>query len=240
MPVETRKDSATALGPMPDVQDPLVPHHGWCPDNPEGWVRRSRQLAGEAQGANPAIVFLGDSITQGWADEGRCEWDRRFVPRNAVNLGIGGDRTQQILWRLADGALDRLNPALVVLLIGVNNLWRDVHEFGPERVADGVAAVVDAIRTKCPRARVLALGILPTQADPAHPLRAVVREVNARSAAALSADETVCFADIGRLFVEDDGRISPEIMHDACHLTPRGYRRFAEALEPLIQEMLSR
>ena len=222
-----------------NTNDPTRPEPNVWADDPDAWPRLARSLAAEAHAARPRVVFLGDSITQDWGGSGRAEWEARFAPLNAVNLGIGGDRTQNILWRIADGALNGLTPELVVLKIGVNNLWTEVQECGPEAVADGVAACVAAIRAKCPDAKVLALGILPTQADPENPLREIVRAVNARSAATLpTPDGQVRFADIGAVFLEPDGTISADIMPDGCHLSPRGYRLFADALEPLVQDML--
>ena len=220
--------------------DPTQPQPNVWPDAPDAWPQMARALAEDAKRANPRVVFLGDSITQGWGSEGRAEWDARFAPLGAANLGIGGDRTQNILWRLNDGALEGLHPELIVLKIGVNNLWEEVFQCGPDRVADGVAACVAAIRAHCPDAQILALGILPTQAAPDHPLRAVVRAVNARSAALVpTLDGRVRFADIGAHFLEPDGTISTDIMPDGCHLSSRGYALFADALEPLVQEMLN-
>ncbi len=228
-----------ALGPVPDVQDPLVPLHRQWPDTPGGWVGRARELAAIARQSRPRVVFLGDSITQSWAAEGREEWDRRFAALPAVNLGIGGDRTGQILWRLADGVLDGLSPEVVVLLIGVNCLWTDVAVYGPPRVADGIAAVVAELERRVPDARILVLGILPTQTDPQNPLRLALEEINALSAARFSGGTgRAVFADIGARFLEPDGAISPEIMPDACHLSPRGYAIFADALAPLIDDLL--
>jgi len=220
--------------------DPTQPQPNVWPDNPDAWSQMARALAEEARRTDSRVVFLGDSITQGWGSEGRAEWDARFAPLGAANLGIGGDRTQNILWRIQDGALDGLQPELVVLKIGVNNLWEEVFECGADRVADGVAACVAAIRAHCPGAKVLALGILPTQAAPDHPLRAIVRAVNARSAALVpTPDGRVCFKDIGAAFLEPDGTISADIMPDGCHLSPRGYALFADALEPLVRAMLT-
>ena len=209
--------------------DPTRPEHNIWPDDPDAWTRLARSLAAGAQAANPRVVFLGDSITQDWGGSGKAEWEARFAPLGAVNLGIGGDRTQNILQRIADGTLDGLTPELVVLKIGVNNLWEEVQQCGVEKVADGVAACVAAIRAKCPNAKVLALGILPTQAAPDNPLRGLVRAVNARSAAHLpTPDGQVRFADIGGVFVEANGTISTDIMPDGCHLSPRGYEVFAD------------
>ena len=220
--------------------DPTQPEPAVWPEAPDAWPYMARTLASEARRTDPRVVFLGDSITQGWSGEGRAEWNARFAPLGAANLGIGGDRTQNILWRIGDGALDGLRPELVVLKIGVNNLWAEVQECGADRVADGVAACVAAIQTRCPDTKVLVLGILPTQAASDHPLRGVVHAVNARSAALVSAmDGRVSFADIGAAFLEPDGRISTDIMPDGCHLSPRGYMIFADALEPMIQGTLN-
>ena len=220
--------------------DPTRPEPAVWPEDPDAWPRMARALAADARRIGPRVVFLGDSITQGWGGEGRAEWEARFAPLGAVNMGIGGDRTQNILWRIQDGALDGLHPELVVLKIGVNNLWAEVQECGTDRVADGVAACVAAVRAKCPNAKVLVLGILPTQAAPDNPLRAIVRAVNARSAALVpTMGGPVSFADIGTAFLEPDGRISPDIMPDGCHLSMRGYSLFADALEPLVQGMLN-
>lgn len=222
------------------IPDPASPQPAVWPDTPDAWPLMARALAADAKRADPRVVFLGDSITQGWGGEGRAEWDARFAPLGAANLGIGGDRTQNILWRIGDGALDGLHPELVVLKIGVNNLWEEVFQCGPDRIAEGVAACVAAVRAQCPNAKVLALGILPTQAAPDQPLRAIVRAVNAHSAALLrSPDGQVRFEDIGAAFLEPDGRISPDVMPDGCHLSPRGYALFADALEPLVRDMLN-
>jgi len=220
--------------------DPTQPQPNVWPDNPGAWSQMARALAEEAHRTDPRVVFLGDSITQAWGGDGKAEWEVRFAPLGAANMGIGGDRTQNILWRIEDGALDGLTSELVVLKIGVNNLWEEAFECGVDKVADGVAACVAAIRARCPDAKVLVLGILPTQAAPDHPLRAVVRAVNARSAALLpTPDGQVRFEDIGAAFLEPEGRISADIMPDGCHLSPRGYALFADALEPLVRAMLT-
>ena len=220
--------------------DPASPEPALWPDTPGAWEQMASALAAQARPLDPRVVFLGDSITQGWGGEGRAEWESRFAPLVAANLGIGGDRTQNILWRIQHGALDGLRPELVVLKIGVNNLWEEVFQCGPDRVADGVAACVVAIRAKCPATEVLVLGILPTQHAPDQPLRAIVRAVNARSAALVpTPDGRVRFTDIGAALLEPDGSISPAVMPDGCHLSAHGYAIFADILEPLVRDMLA-
>jgi lysophospholipase L1-like esterase len=223
-------------GPTPEVQNPTVAMRGYWSDYPQAWMQTHQSLVENAKKANPKIVFLGDSITQGWGSEGKTEWEARFAPKDAVNLGIGGDRTQQVLWRIQHGAIKGLNPQTVVLLIGVNNLWRDVAEHKPEGVVAGAKAVVQAIRQECPNAKVLVLGILPTGQELQNPLRQTIRTINA-GYATLADNKTVFYRDIGSKFVEPDGTIRKEIMPDFLHLSPAGYKIFADNLEPLLAQM---
>ena len=74
-----------------------------------------------AAGNKAAVLFIGDSITQGWEGEGKNVWSRYYSPRQAINLGIGGDRTQHVLWRLDNGNLKGLKPKAAVVMIGTNN-----------------------------------------------------------------------------------------------------------------------
>ena len=144
---------------MTTTLDPTRPEAVIWDNDPAIWQNIARSLAAEAKAIDPRVVFLGDSITQGWSSDGKAEWDARFAALPSANLGIGGDRTQSILWRIANGAFDGLSPELVVLKIGVNNLWEEVKHYGPDKVADGVAAIVSAIRAQCPFLRASAAGI---------------------------------------------------------------------------------
>lgn len=226
-----------ATVPPPDIQDPTVPMHGYWPDYPSAWLSFQHTLADNIKKEQPKLVFIGDSITQGWSENGKAEWNARFAPKGAFNLGVGGDRTQQLLWRIQHGTLDNIAPKAVVLLIGVNNLWRDVSQYGVDGVAAGAKKVVAAIRIKCPSAKILVLGVLPTQEKPDNLLRQTVREINARYAR-LADHTTVLYLDIGAKFTQSDGSLSKEIMLDFLHLSPGGYRIFADAIEPTIAEML--
>ena len=232
---EATPDDPVLAPPTPAT--PTEPMHGYWPDYPNAWLETHHRFVAEAQKGEAQVVFLGDSITQGWGANGKSEWDKRFAPLGAVNFGIGGDRTQQILWRVEHGTLDGLSPKIVVLKIGVNNLWGDLQEYGEEKVADGIEACVRAIRRKVPGAKVLLLGILPTKQQPDNPLRLGAQAINARSAK-LADDDHVFFRDLGEAFLEPDGTISPDVMPDYLHLSPEGYRRFADALEPVLRELL--
>lgn len=197
----------------------------------EGWWRELHRRHLERAGQGPVdLLFLGDSITQGWNDNE--VWRTFYGPRRAANFGINGDKTQNVLWRIRDGELDGIGPKAVVLLIGTNNLSASP----PEEIARGIAAIVAEIRRRLPEARVLLLGILPRGERPG-PARDRIRAVN-QLIARLDDGSRVRFLDIGRSFVDEDGTISREIMPDSLHLSPKGYRIWAEAMEPALRPLL--
>ena len=184
-------------------------------------------------------MFVGDSITQGWENEGKEVWEKFYAkpPRSAANFGIGGDRTQHVLWRLQHGNLEGLGqhpPKLVVLMIGTNNSNGD--ENSAQEIADGIAAIVRTLREKLPQTKVLLLAIFPRGAG-----RSYQREKNAKASALASkmADgKMVHYLDIGSKFLNADETLSKEIMPDFLHLSPAGYRIWAEAMEENVKELM--
>lgn len=181
------------------------------------------------------VIFLGDSITQAWEVAGKEVWAQYYAPRRALNLGIGSDRTQHVLWRLDHGHLAGLKPKVVVVLIGVNNIPDD--NYTPGMVLEGVAAVVEKLRTKLPETKILLLGIFPFHED-FHPQRGKALQVN-QALRKLDDGQWVHFLDFGYLFIQPNGKISKDTMPDFVHLTPTGYRLWAEALEPKLADLLS-
>ncbi|WP_419808809.1 GDSL-type esterase/lipase family protein [Sphingomonas sp.] len=175
------------------------------------------------------LVFVGDSITDWWRnDPQRAIFDRYFGRYRPYNIGIAGDETQHVLWRIEHGELDRIRPKLVVLMIGTNNL-ANANRMSPAETADGVAGVVEAIRRKLPRSKILLLGIFPRAARPEDPLRLAVSDTNARIAR-LGDERTVFYRDIGAKLLGSDGTLSTEIMPDGLHPNARGYQIWADAI----------
>lgn len=198
------------------------------------WLARHEQKLEEAKrGAD--VVFLGDSITQGWEGAGRDMWREHFGSRHALNLGFGGDSTQHVLWRLDHGELDNLHPKVVVLLIGTNNARHS--EATPEQIAAGVRELLQQIHNKAPSAKVLLHAIFPRGADADDPWRKRCEEINERLPA-LADGARVRFIDLGARFTNDDGTISKEIMPDLLHLSAKGYGIWAEALKPELEKLL--
>src|SRR5208337_5244157 len=103
------------------------------------------------------VLFLGDSITDGWRGSGKDVWKEKFEPLKAANFGIGGDRTQHVLWRLQNGELEGIKPRAAVIMIGTNNLGANTAE----EIADGIKAIVAEIQKKQPETKILLLGIFP-------------------------------------------------------------------------------
>jgi lysophospholipase L1-like esterase len=178
------------------------------------------------------LLFLGDSITQGWGGGGKQTWNRFYTPRNAANFGIGGDRTEHVLWRIQNDELKGIEPKVVVLMIGTNNLGAN----SPDEIAQGVTAIVHELRERVPKSRILLLGVFPRGQKPGS-TRERLKSVNLQIAK-LDDGSNVRYLDIGRAFLEEDGTISKEIMPDYLHLSPRGYRLWADAMEPTLWSML--
>lgn len=181
------------------------------------------------------LIFVGDSITQGWERKGQQVWDEFYGARKAVNLGIGGDRTQHVLWRLQSGNVDGIDPRVAVVMIGTNNSNREDHSAA--EIAAGVTAVVRSLRSKLPSTRVLLLDIFPRGVQP-NAQRGKLLQVN-QMLQGLHDGEGVHLLSIGHHFVQLDGSISKAIMPDSLHLSPEGYRVWAEAIEPSLVQLLA-
>lgn len=199
-----------------------------------GWSDQHQKLLDRTAKGGVDIMFLGDSLTALWEKEGKAEWDARFAPLKAANYGIGADSTRQIIWRLENGELDNLNPKLVVLMIGTNNLYND-HNSGtdPEIVA-GIEKIVGLIRAKAPASKILLLGILPRQnayfTDRARNLNIVL--------SAYAQANKIPFANFHEKFLGTDV-INPALFKaDRVHLTPAGYAIFGAELSPVVTALL--
>jgi lysophospholipase L1-like esterase len=191
--------------------------------------QRVKESQGQAE-----LVFLGDSITEGWEYGGKTLWAKYYAPRHALNLGIGSDHTQHVLWRLDHGNLEGLHPKVAVVLIGVNNI-PDTNNT-PGMVLEGVTAVVQKLREKLPETKVLLLGIFPFREDFCAQ-RAKALEVN-QALHKLEDGNSVFFLDLGHLFIQPDGRIAKRIMADFLHPSAEGYRLWAEGMEPTLARLL--
>lgn len=221
-------DPATILPPQ--HQEPDRPY----PGNGTTWHELHRALLQQTRRSHPTLVFIGDSITQNWLQQGLPEWERYLQPRGALNLGIGGDRTSQVLWRIRDGALEGLKPRVVVLAVGINNLIHDTHS--PAGVVEGILTCKQAIERACPGTQVLVVGLLPYGETPTHPLRAKLQQVNAILTKRL---DPAHFLNLETQFLSPEGTLTRTLFPDFIHPSERGYALYRTALLPKLSHLLT-
>ena len=215
----------------PDVPAPREKDYPWM-SRAAWWERHRALLAIDPTAKRESqLAFVGDSITEGWDD---AVWSEFFVRYRPIRLGLGGDKTQQLLFRIERGELDGLGSRVLVLLIGTNNFG--LGKATPEGVARGIGAVLGAIRGKLPDCRILLLAILPRD----QPHSAIRRDVAATNQllTKLADGDRVRYLDLGSNFLETGGKIPVDLMADSLHPTPLGYRVLSSALSPVLHELL--
>ncbi|WP_395751953.1 platelet-activating factor acetylhydrolase IB subunit [Prosthecobacter sp.] len=212
-----------------------------------GWVKRHESFNEISKKGEAQLVFLGDSITQGWEKNGKEVWDKTWEPMKAANFGIGGDRTEHVIWRLQNGNFDGIKPKLVVLMIGTNNTGHQgrpaaehggaVYSSSAEQTAEGVKMILDILGKKQPQAKVLLLGIFPRGATKDEPMRKQNVATN-NLISGFADNKRIFYMDIGNTFLQPDGTLPREIMPDLLHLNAKGYQLWADAIEPKVKELM--
>lgn len=185
------------------------------------------------------IAFIGDSITQGWEGNGRTVWTNYYGSRKCLNFGVGGDRTEHVLWRFENGQLDGVKPKAAVLMIGTNNSNKNKdgsEQYSTAEILEGVVAIVNQIRARVPDTKLLILGIFP-RGQTFSPQRGKLLQIN-QALAKLADGKMIHYIDFGSQLIEPDGSLSKSIMPDYLHLSPQGYEIWAQAIEPKLKELL--
>lgn len=213
---------------LPDVAAPKMGTNGLIN---AGFQKSHESFVAIAKKGDVGVLFLGDSITAGWNGQ-KTIWTNAFGKYKPANFGIGGDRTQHVLWRIENGELDGIKPKAAVIMIGTNNSGSD----SAEGIAKGITKIVETIRAKSPTTKILLLAVFPRGEKP-NPTREKLKEVNARIAK-LDDGKHIHFLDIGDKFLQADGSISKEIMKDFLHLTAPGYQIWADAITPKLAELM--
>lgn len=225
---------ATALLTMSLLQHvATTPAHRLSED---WWKQRHEECVRITKKGGVDVVFLGDSITQGWQDTGRVTWDKEFAPLKAANFGFSGDRTEHVLWRLQNGEIVGLSPKVVVIMIGTNNIGHGSSD--PQQTSDGVKAIVGKLREKLPSSKILLLGVFPRGENPDDPMRVSVAKAT-ELFKTCAEGKNVSFLDIGYVFLRSDGVLRTTLMPDRLHLVPDGYELWAKAMKPELLRLLS-
>jgi len=209
-------------------------------DNP-----RHKDFLKKVAGGEGDVVFIGDSITQGWEGAGKEAWKKNFESMKAVNLGIGGDQTGHVLWRITEGKeMEPLKPKAAVIMIGTNN----IGGHSAEQIAGGIKAIVEELRKQKPDMKILLLGVFPRSVSglkkedapdvaPADKLQPKVKEINA-IISKLADGKYVVYKDIGEKFLNTEGGLERKIMPDYLHLSPAGYEIWADAIKDDVAKLV--
>lgn len=198
-------------------------HHKWVGPR----IKKMNELA--LKGGFEAML-IGDSITQGWEQWGRRIWEKNIASQFSVaNFGVGADKTENVLWRLENGNLKgALNPQVIILLIGTNNLG--VNK--PEDIAKGVKAILDKLSDRFPRAHIILFGVFPRQDNFDH----LSIELN-NFILKFDDKEKIHFFDIRQSFIKE-GKPDSSLYADNVHLNESGYRKWADTLIPEINKWI--
>jgi lysophospholipase L1-like esterase len=203
-------------------------------------VQKARAGAGRI-----GVYFGGDSITRRWGSadlESRDllgNWTQNFFGWNAADFGWGADTARNVLWRLEHGELDGVNPKVIVLLAGTNDLedasLRGTEEDKAASIAATIRAIIELCRAKAPGATVVLTSIAPRSDKPA--LLPLIARINAKLAP-LADGRTVRYLDLHGRLADADGRLLPGMAHDGLHFTVKGYQVWADLLKPVLTEIL--
>ena len=196
------------------------------------WIQRHELMNRQAQKGHIDLIYVGDSIVEHYNKQGKEVWAHYYAGRNALNLGISGDRTEHVLWRLDHGNIEGITPKLAIIMIGQNNGGHNTAE----EIAEGVTAVVQRLRAKLPGTKILLLAIFQRREKPT-PERAVLDKAN-EIVSKLADGKTVYYMDINHIYVQPDGSIPKSLMYDFEHPTPLGHKVWAEAIEPKVAELM--
>lgn len=218
-------DTAEALAPAPLEEEWAV----------EWWMPRHQEKLEEEGRENAKLLFLGDSITHGWETTGKKTYEEYYSEYGVYNIGFSGDRTENVLWRLEHDELDGINPELAVMMIGTNNTGH--RQDSPECTTRGIEQILSELNERLPETRVLLLAVFPRETSPDHEMREINDEIN-RQIEKLADGEQVVYLDINHVFLNEEGQLPEEIMPDQLHPNEYGYELWAEAMEPVLKQLL--
>ncbi|CAL8138128.1 unnamed protein product [Orchesella dallaii] len=199
----------------------------WWVDRHNGFVQNSQINNGSMN-----VLFYGDSITEGWGGEGRPTYDQYYDPLGTANYGIGGDRTEHVLWRIRNGEVtSNINPKVCVLKIGTNNIGTN----NEADIARGVDVILNDLRERLPNMKILLLGVLPRNNEDLTRITSNINDIIKNR----DDGRNIRYLDMKNHFYYGGNNFATELYtSDLLHLSAAGYRKWAEVMDPLFREML--
>lgn len=201
--------------------------------NPDsGWMKRHAKVLEQAKAGGSEVVFLGDSITQGWEGRGVQVWRKYFLdpPYRALNLGFSGDRTENVLWRIDHGELDGYKAKAIVLMIGTNN-------GGCAESVEGTKRIVALMKKTHPEAKILLLPIFPMGEKPGTKTRRQRAAASARYQTEIVDGKTVFWHDFNAKLLTSDGTLTKDMAPDGVHPGVQGYDIWAAEVLPFFRRL---
>ncbi len=204
------------------------------------------QLVEKAKKGGIDIYFEGDSIVRRWGTsdaawaQNLTNWNTNFFGWNAADFGWGADLTQNILWRLENGELDGVNPKIIVLLAGINNVGTQAgNDAKVEDVTKGIKAIVDICQKKAPDATIIVTGIFPRNNSGGNTLAVIptINKIN-DNLAKFADGKKIRYLNVNDKLADKDGKLFVGMTVDNLHPTPKGYQVWADGLKPIFTELL--
>jgi lysophospholipase L1-like esterase len=223
-----QEEAKLPLSVKPEVQTAEWAKAWWMP-------RHEEKLKEKEKMGTVDLLWIGDSITHGWEGGGKATWEKYYTKRKPLNIGFSGDRTENVLWRLNNGAVDGIAPKVTVIMIGTNNAGH--RQDSSEDIAAGISEIIKTLRQKLPETKIVLLAIFPRGADNEDALRKLNNGAN-EIIKGFAKDNEVYFVDINASFLDAQGKLPKEIMPDLLHPNEEGYRLWAEALEPTLVKLM--
>ena len=215
------------------------------PRGDEWWKKRQESVNAQVQKGNVDLLLLGDSITHGWENQSAL-WEKYFGTWNTVNAGFSGDRTQHVLWRLDNGNINGIQPKVAMIMIGTNN--SNGNDNTAEEIAEGIAAIVCKLRTELPRTKILLLAIFPRGNREQVADKENGASVNpqwakndqaSQLASRLADGKNVIYLDINKVFLNDKGVMTRDVMPDLLHPKEKGYALWGDAITPTLEKLMA-
>ncbi|HEY4329472.1 MAG TPA: GDSL-type esterase/lipase family protein [Phycisphaerae bacterium] len=189
-----------------------------------------------AKQGNIDLLFVGDSIMQGWTsggDWGKTTYDQYYTSLyNVADFAIGYNRTQHVLWQNANGEGEGFQPKVIELLIGTNNIGQNTDA----EIIAGERAVLDDLRKRWPQAKILALAVFP-RGTPTDKARTSIAAIN-MALSKMADDKNIFYLDINKIFLNDDGTTNDALKTDRLHPSAKGYAAWAQAVKPTLDKLL--
>ena len=209
--------------------------------NNGAWWNKRHQTILSRLNPNAEMILVGNSIFNMLDNEDRrAVWETYLDAYKTINMGISGDRTENVIWRLENGALENIQPKVAVVLIGTNNTDGNhyLHISSPEELAGGIQKICSIIHEKLPTTNILLMGILPYGYKPNYRDN-INKATNQLIAKFPDEHPFIHYVDIGAIYCDENGMVRKELMPDYLHPSPEGHLLMFKALEPHIKKLMN-